>query len=82
MATTGQTTIEFWTRSLKTSYNKAGINDLDSKIVDFRQKGARKNLEYIFGTSSIFKIFLPSIRDIGHEGINWERYIRYNDMDR
>lgn len=29
------------------------------------------NLEIIFGTSNLFKIFLPSIRTLSADGVNW-----------
>ncbi len=51
------------------------ISDADSRIVDFRQTPQIKNLEYVFGTKSYFRMLLPSIRKLSHQGINWEEYI-------
>jgi len=73
LATSGQTTIEFFSRRTQNE-----IRERDSQnggVVDFRQESIKKNLEYVFGPVSLFRMFLPSIRPIGHEGINWESYI-------
>jgi len=73
LAITGQTTIEFWMRREQNDPNQ--ISDIDNRIVDFRQDPQIKNLEYVFGTRNYLKIFLPSIRKLSHQGINWEDYI-------
>jgi len=73
LAITGQTAIEYWMQRPSEELKKRGY--VDTSISNFRQDSKKKNLEYVFGTRSILKMFLPSIRTIQHEGINWESYI-------
>jgi hypothetical protein len=56
-------------------FKKSGIVDPEPRVVDFRQKDRIRNLEYIFGTSSIWRMFMPSARKLQHDGTNWEAYI-------
>lgn len=71
LAITGQTTIEFWMRRPQ----DRARDDFSSRISDFRQPSKLRNLEYIFGTTNVFKMFLPSMKKLKHDGINWESYI-------
>jgi len=75
LALTGQTAIEFWMRKAQGSNNRDNEPSSFDEIVDFRQQTRRRNLEYIFGTKVIWKMFLPSARKLIHEGLNWENYI-------
>ena len=58
-----------------TTVNKETGKTEDPNYVDFRQSTFEGNLKYVFGTSSMFHALLPSIRDQGHNGINWENYV-------
>jgi len=78
LAITGQSTIEFWVKRPSEALLKRGYQD--TSISDFRQASKVKNLEYVFGTRNIFKMMLPSIRKIQHEGINWENYINHRKI--
>lgn len=73
LAMTGQSAIEYWMQRPSEELKKRGFKD--NSISDFRQSSKIRNLEYVFGTTSIWKMLLPSIRRIPHEGINWENYI-------
>jgi len=75
LAMSGQTAIEFWERRTQAKLKAMGRKELGDKICDFRQDKVTKNLEYIFGTSNVFKMFLPSVRYLEHEGVEWEKYI-------
>ena len=75
LAFTGQTTIEFWKRSNQGNVIGRRGDEYETRVVDFRQPSKIKNMEYIFGTTNVLKMLLPSVRSIGHDGVNWENYI-------
>ena len=52
----------------------------EQRIVDFRRASKMKNLEYVFGTQSAWKIFLPSIRKLPLDGVDWENYINHRNL--
>jgi len=64
LATTGQTTIEFWMK-------KSPMHAENPRKYDFSFPEKRKNLEIIFGTRSVWKMLLPSLRKLNNDGINW-----------
>jgi len=72
LAITGQTAIEFWTRKAQERDYRDGYQ-VDPKRVDFRLTPYKRNLEYIFGTSSLLKMLLPSVRSLDHNGMHWGR---------
>jgi len=72
LAITGQSAIEYWMQRPSEELKKRGFKDYS--INDFRQS-PKKNLEYVFGTTNVWRMLLPSTRRLEHEGINWEKYI-------
>ena len=81
LATSGQTAIEYWMRKTPPkSGNERQGESQQERIVDFRRSSKIKNLEYVFGTQSVWKTFLPSIRKLPLDGIDWENYINHRNM--
>jgi len=79
LAITGQTTIEFLTRRSARNSQPQRRND-EIERYDFRQSSKMRNLEYIFGTNNVLKMFLPSRRSLFHDGIQWESYLNHNNL--
>lgn len=63
---TGQTAIEFWGKRLPDSLKH------DSSY-EYSLSNWILNLEQIFGTRNLFKMILPSIRNLPHDGTMWLR---------
>jgi hypothetical protein len=75
LAMTGQTAVEFWMRKSQEDMIKNNSFDPEARVVDYRRKNRIDNLEYIFGTRSIWRMLLPSWRKLPNDGVDWENYI-------
>jgi hypothetical protein len=64
----GDSTIEFW----KTKAKKMDVDMYSSTNPDYQKfESMRDNMFKAFGTRSIFKMFLPSMRDLPFFGHEW-----------
>jgi hypothetical protein len=80
LAFSGQTSIEYLSRKSdkdeKSPDQESQDDEMDEEDpVDFRTFDWRKNLEYVFGTSSYWEMLLPSVRKLKHDGVEWRDYI-------
>jgi palmitoyltransferase len=70
LAFSGQTTIEFWTNR-----SRRANGDVEEgaavKRTHFGFQDKVKNLELIFGTTKFYAMFLPSVRKLPCDGVNW-----------
>ena len=69
LAQKGLTSVEYWSFRMNKS-NEEGSRNRKNYI----SNSILTNLEEIFGTKNIFSIFLPSIRQLKCDGINWNEY--------
>ena len=71
LAFNGNTTLEFWAD--RTDFV------LDGGVRDYSFGNWRKNLFYVFGTESLFKIlFVPSIKKLPFSGLEFSRFVDKN----
>jgi palmitoyltransferase len=74
LATTGQTTIEFWMKKARRFNEKRGVAEDNQEArndYNYGFRARRDNLEVIFGTKQVWKMFLPSWRKLPMDGCHW-----------
>jgi len=74
LAVSGQTTIEFWMKKARRFNEKRGVAEDNHEArndYSYSFHSRLDNLEVVFGTKSVWRMFMPSWRPLPCDGCHW-----------